>query len=122
VRKLIEDYVPDPDRAADGVTDWLDFDDRMRFIVTFFRTYQAVPELFEAPFVAPAAEEILADMDDGEVPEPFREWRQGRTSRRRTRVPILRQLYRSPLRADPDADALARVDLAAFADRRPLTP
>ncbi|MFI0350780.1 hypothetical protein [Actinomadura sp. 9N407] len=122
VRKLIEDYVPDPERAADGVTDWLDFDDRMRFIVAFFRTYLTVPELFAAPFVPPTADGLLADMDDGQVPEPFREWRQGQATRRRTRVPILRQLYRSPLRADPDADALARVDLAAFSDRRPLSP
>jgi hypothetical protein len=92
----------------------------MRFIVAFFRTYLAVPELFAAPFVPPVADELLADMDDGTVPEPFREWRHGRMTRRRVRVPILRQLYRSPLRADPDADALADFDLSAWVERRPL--
>ncbi|MFB4314115.1 hypothetical protein [Actinomadura sp. 21ATH] len=120
VRELVERFVPDPERATDGVTDWLDFDDRMRFIATFFRLYLAVPELFDPPYVPPASDGLLADMDDGDVPAPYREWRHGQVTRRRTRLPVLRQLYRSPLRADPDADALAAFDLRPFTEERPI--
>jgi hypothetical protein len=131
VRKLVETFVPDPARALDGVADWLDYPERMRFIVGYFRLYLTVPEMFDAPYPPPLSGELDAEIAVGTPPEPVRsEWfrqkvdrRYGeRAGRRGLRGWVARRFYRSPLQYDPDAVELARIDLSALASRRTVTP
>ncbi|HEU5159423.1 MAG TPA: hypothetical protein VFU43_20670 [Streptosporangiaceae bacterium] len=128
VRRLVDGFVPDKERATAGVTDWLDYRERMRYIVTFFRMYHAAPELLDPPFAAPLSEELEADMWRGEVQRPVREWYErkigayeSKAARRGVRGFVRRQLYRSPLACDPDAADLAGLDLTDFIDERPYT-
>lgn len=44
-----------------GVADWADLDQRMRFILTFFRSWQRHPRLFEQPFTSGQRQDIAAD-------------------------------------------------------------
>jgi hypothetical protein len=125
VRELVEGFVPDPERALAGVSNWLDYHDRMRFIVGYFRMYHPVQELFACPFDPPAVHELAAEAELGEVPEPFRQWYQKkvdryseRATRRGVRGALVRQLYRSPVDCDPDAVVLAGLDLNDFLDKK----
>lgn len=127
VRRLVDSFVPDKERATAGVANWLDYRERMRYIVTFFRMYQAAGELLDPPFVPPMADALEADMWHGEVPRPLKEWYERkieayerRTARRGVRGFILRRLYRSPVVCDPDAADLADLDLKDFISRRPF--
>lgn len=127
VRRLVNGFVPDPDRATAGVTNWLDYRERMRYIVTFFRMYHAAPQLLDPPFAPPLSDTLEADMHRGPVPCPVKEWYeqkieayQKRTTRRGVRGFILRQLYRSPVAYDPDAADLAGIDLKEFISERPF--
>jgi hypothetical protein len=43
---------PDP-RYLRGVANWLDYKERMRFIVTYFMGYQQVPQMFDKPRYKP---------------------------------------------------------------------
>ncbi|MEU5880476.1 hypothetical protein [Spirillospora sp. NPDC047279] len=129
VRALVERFLPaDFERATAGVGNWLRFEDRMRFIVAYFRMYSAVPGLFDPPFGRAALDELVDEMNEGRSPEPLREWRQREDERRHggpargVRGLIVRQLYRSPFHSDPDAAELAGLDLEAYAHRRPLRP
>jgi hypothetical protein len=56
VRSLVERFRPAsaPDSHS-GVVDWLDYDERMRFIVGYFMMYQNVPQMFDPPFGADPA-------------------------------------------------------------------
>jgi hypothetical protein len=127
VRRLVDNFVPDKERATAGVTNWLDYRERMRYIVTFFHMYHAAPELLDPPFAPPLSDALEADMWRGEVPRPVNEWYEKkieayekRTARRGVRGFILRQLYRSPLACDPDAADLAGLDLKDFISERPF--
>ncbi|MFG1997566.1 hypothetical protein ACGFNU_00270 [Spirillospora sp. NPDC048911] len=128
VRELVDRFLPsDFDRATAGVGNWLSFDDRMRFIVAYFRMYANVPELFDPPFTSDKLDELEAEMDEGHVPEPYQEWLQKENARRAAagrgvRGLIARQRYRSPFRSDPDAAALAGFDLTGCVHRRTLRP
>jgi len=48
VAKLVEQYGPDPTELT-GVANWLDYRERMRFIVTYFMLYQQIQKMFEEP-------------------------------------------------------------------------
>jgi hypothetical protein len=127
VRQLVERFIPDTERATAGVTNWLDYRERMRYIVTFFRAYHAAPQLLDPPFTPPLADALDADLWRGEVPPPLKEWHEKkieahrkRTERRGVRGFILRQIYRSPIDFDPDAADLAHLDLKDFISERPL--
>jgi hypothetical protein len=128
VRRLVDRFVPDKERATAGVTDWLDYRERMRYIVTYFRLYHTASELLDPPFAPPTADALEADMWRGEVPPPVKEWyekkievHERRTARRGVRGFILRRLYRSPVACDPDAAELADLDLKEFISERPFT-
>jgi hypothetical protein len=127
VRRLVERFVPDPERATAAVTNWLDYRERMRYIVTYFRMYHTVPQLREAPFAPPLADALEADMWKGDVPRPLKEWYETKIEAYRTRTGrpgvrgfILRRLYRSPIVVDPDAADLVDLDLTDFITERPV--
>ncbi|HZB32498.1 MAG TPA: hypothetical protein VE465_20235 [Streptosporangiaceae bacterium] len=127
VRRLVECFVPDPERATAGVTNWLDYRERMRYIVTYFRVYHTAPELLDPPFTPPIADALEADMWKGDPPRPLKEWYETKvaayktkTERRGVRGFILRRLYRSPIVVDPDAAELADLDLMDFISERRL--
>jgi len=130
VRALAERFgAATADGATSGVANWLSYPERMRFIVSYFRMYLTVPEMFRPPFDPPAADELTAEMELGEVPEPYAEWfekkvrdHERRAARRGLRGLIVRQFYRSPLNIDPDAAELARVDVTEYARPRPPHP
>ncbi|WP_395104486.1 hypothetical protein [Actinomadura sp. SCN-SB] len=130
VRKLVETFVPDPERAEDGVADWLDYPERMRFIVAYFRAYLAVPELFGPPYGPPLAAELEAEAAVGTLPEPVRSaWFRKKIDRYEDRAKrpglrgwVVRRFYRSPVQYDPDALELARIDLGAHATARTTAP
>jgi hypothetical protein len=121
VHRLVKTFVPDPARAEEGVADWLDYPERMRFIVAYFRTYLAVPEMFDPPYPPPLSDALEAEAAAGTLPEPVRsEWFRkkvdrydDRARRRGLRGWVVRRLYRSPVQYDPDALELARIDLGA---------
>jgi hypothetical protein len=46
---VIDRYHTDPVSRLAGARDWLDFDDRMRFIVSYFMIYQNDPRMFTEP-------------------------------------------------------------------------
>ena len=49
VRELVERFHPDPAHRLDGADNWLDYDARMRFIVSYFMLYQQVPQMQTVP-------------------------------------------------------------------------
>lgn len=49
VATLIKTFHKDPARRLDGTTDWVDYDDRMRFITSYFMAYQNVEEMRDKP-------------------------------------------------------------------------
>jgi hypothetical protein len=137
VRDLVERFLPpELEQGAAGVGNWLRFNDRMRFIVAYFRTYARIPELFDPPFSKTTMEDLVEEMDQGRVPEPHREWREREDARhgrkrvgldgragldgRGVRGLIVRQRYRSPFSSDPDAKDLVEFDLDGCTRRRPF--
>src|SRR5918992_133733 len=127
VRRLVECFVPDPERATAGVTNWLDYRERMRYIVTYFRVYHTAPELLDPPFTPPIADALEADMWKGDPPRPLKEWYETKVAAYKTKIErrgvrgfILRRLYRSPIVVDPDAAELADLDLMDFISERRL--
>jgi hypothetical protein len=120
VRDLVARFHPtDPDKAAAGVANWLSYEERMRFIVSYFRMYQAVPALFDPPFDPSVVGELSAELLLGEVPEPFTEWFQTKMEQSPGQ-PVLRQLFRSPVDSDPDAADLAQIDVRKYLEVRSL--
>jgi hypothetical protein len=110
VRKLAEEFIPDDvTEATAGVTNWVSYPDRMRFIVSYFRTYQRVGALYDLPFSAELAATLKAETVRGPLPEPIPE--NGK---------IRRKLYRFPQETDPDAYEMARFDFAPFLEAIPL--
>ncbi|HEX6467709.1 MAG TPA: hypothetical protein VF069_01340 [Streptosporangiaceae bacterium] len=127
VRRLVDRFVPDPERATAGVTNWLDYRERMRYIVTFFRMYHTAPQLLEPPFAPPLSGALEADLWRGPIPRPVEEWYEKKVeaferkaARRGVRGFILRQVYRSPVAIDPDAADLAGLDLEDYISERPF--
>jgi len=127
VRGLVDRFVPDEERATEGVANWLDYKERMRYIVAYFRMYHAVHALYDSPFEPQVMSVLEADLWRGEVPEPVAEWYEKkvdryerRAARRGMRGMIVRRLYRSPLVCDPDAAELVDLDLRDFIGERPL--
>ena len=49
VADLVARYGPPDPRALKGVANWLDYGERMRFIVAYFMGYQQVPQMFDQP-------------------------------------------------------------------------
>ncbi|MFG2073015.1 hypothetical protein SAMN05421874_104107 [Nonomuraea maritima] len=108
VRKLAEEFVTDDRQASTaGVSDWVSYRDRMRFIVSYFRVYQRVNALYSAPFAQDVADRLAEEMARGTVPEPMSGG----------------GLYRYPSRTtDPDAYEMAHFDFAPFLEAIPLDP
>ncbi len=50
---IINRFHPDPRSRLDGARDWLDYKDRMRFIVSYFMIYQNDPLMFTDPLAKP---------------------------------------------------------------------
>jgi hypothetical protein len=62
---MIDRFHTDPRSRLDGARDWLDSDDRMRFIVSYLMTYQNDPRMFtdtlpKPPPVRKATEFVVA--------------------------------------------------------------
>ena len=53
VADLVARYGPADPGALKGVANWLDYDERMRFIVAYFMGYQQVPQMFDQPRYKP---------------------------------------------------------------------
>ena len=49
VADLVARYGPPDPRALKGVANWLDYDERMLFIVAYFMGYQQVPQMLDQP-------------------------------------------------------------------------
>lgn len=49
VARLVQQYGPTDPARLEGVSNWLDYDERMRFIVAYFMTYQQIKQMFEEP-------------------------------------------------------------------------
>lgn len=49
VADLIQQYGPPDPAASEGVSNWLDYTERMRFIVTYFMVYQQIEQMFHEP-------------------------------------------------------------------------
>lgn len=49
VGKLVRKYGPENPANSPGVANWLGYEERMRFIVTYFMGYQQIKEMFEKP-------------------------------------------------------------------------
>ncbi len=130
VRELAEHFAAaTADGATSGVANWLSYRERMRFIVSYFRMYLTVPDMFRPPFDPPAADELQAELRLGKAPEPYAEWfekkvrdHEERAARPGLRGLIVRQFYRSPVNIDPDAAELARLDVTEYAAPRPVRP
>lgn len=122
VRELVETFVPDPGRATAGVANWLDYAERMRFIVAYFRMYLSVDAMLGPPFSPRVMDELEREMALGSIPEPvYSQWFRAkqrkyddRANRPGVRGWIVRKFYRSPIDFDPDAAELARIDLREF--------
>jgi hypothetical protein len=111
VRKLAEEFITDDvEQATAGVANWVSYPDRMRFIVSYFRTYQSVAALYDLPFTEPVAAALRAEMTRGPLPPPM----DGSKGRRR--------VYLFPEETDPDAYEMARFDFAPFLEAIPLDP
>ena len=75
VTDLVARYGPPDPCALTGVANWLDYDERMRFIVAYFMGYQQVPQMFDQPrykrsrsWRKPPATEPLGKLDFRTVP------------------------------------------------------
>jgi hypothetical protein len=49
VRALVQQYGPADPADLKGVSDWLNYEERMRFIVAYFMAYQQIKQMFEEP-------------------------------------------------------------------------
>jgi hypothetical protein len=75
VTALVARYGPADPGALKGVANWLDYDERMRFIVAYFMGYQQVPQMFGQPrykrsraWLKPSATEPLDKLEFRTVP------------------------------------------------------
>lgn len=49
VRALVQRYGPADPANLKGVSDWLNYEERMRFIVAYFMVYQQIKQMFDEP-------------------------------------------------------------------------
>ncbi|MFC7583983.1 hypothetical protein ACFQYP_09635 [Nonomuraea antimicrobica] len=113
VRKLAEEFITEDQAASTaGVTDWVSYPDRMRFIVSYFRVYQRVDALYQVPFDKELAEGLAEEMRRGLVPEAV------------GHLPSLRgrRYYAYPAETDPDVHEMAHFDFEPFLEAIPLDP
>ncbi|MEV0826037.1 hypothetical protein [Nonomuraea rubra] len=111
VRKLAEEFITEDQEASTvGVTDWVSYPDRMRFIVSYFRVYQRVDALYRVPFDQKIADGLAEEMARGLVPEAV------------SGMPALRgrKFYAFPTETDPDAYEMAHFDFEPFLEAIPL--
>ncbi|GAA2211850.1 hypothetical protein GCM10009850_073110 [Nonomuraea monospora] len=111
VRKLAEEFITEDQEASTaGVTDWVSYPDRMRFIVSYFRVYQTVDALYRVPFDQKIADGLAEEMARGLVPEAV------------SGMPALRgtKFYAFPTETDPDAYEMAHFDFEPFLEAIPL--
>ncbi|AQZ60844.1 unnamed protein product [[Actinomadura] parvosata subsp. kistnae] len=111
VRKLAEEFITEDQEASTaGVTDWVSYPDRMRFIVSYFRVYQTVDALYRVPFDQEIADGLAEEMARGLVPEAV------------SGMPALRgrKFYTFPTETDPDAYEMAHFDFEPFLEAIPL--
>ncbi|PZG14989.1 hypothetical protein [Nonomuraea aridisoli] len=114
VRKLAEEFVTeDREASTAGVADWVSYQERMRFIVAYFRVYHRVRALYAVPFAKEVADGLAEEMERGLVPEAVGDMLD-RTGLRR------RKVYRYPSETDPDAHEMAHFDFAPFLEAIPL--
>jgi hypothetical protein len=109
-------------RGADACTptrNWLSYDERMRFIVCYFRLYQRTAALFEPPYGSGQAQELVAQLGDGELPDAVSVYRPEGS---RQAVPVdgqppsdapsgITRFFRLPWPVDPEARKLDDVRL-----------
>ncbi len=122
VRKLVNEFVTDPQRARNGVADWLDYPERMRFITSYFRMYLRIPAMLKEPYAPDLMRELRQEAAAGTVPDPvYTDWFKKREQAYEAdkeqpgvRGWITRNFYRPPIDCDPDAGDLARIDLGDF--------
>ncbi|GAA3237824.1 hypothetical protein [Nonomuraea helvata] len=113
VRKLAEAFITEDQEASTaGVTDWVSYPDRMRFIVSYFRVYQHVAALYDVPFAKDVADGLAEEMRRGLVPQAV----SGMLARGGRRV------YRYPAESDPDAYEMAHFDFEPFLEAIQLDP
>jgi len=111
VRKLVDEFLgANPGRECAGVANWLSYEERMRFIVCYFRAYQHELALFDPPFDQWTEAELAGALDDGQVPEPVREQWQ-RNSEPGAAQRVTERYQPKWLPADPDIEELAKIDL-----------
>lgn len=66
--QLLAQLDPTPDSLVDsGALDWADLQDRIHFIIDFFRCYQETPDLFLAPFTPAQVATLKAGLLPGGV-------------------------------------------------------
>jgi hypothetical protein len=119
VRKLAEEFITEDQEASTaGVTDWVSYPDRMRFIVSYFRVYQNVGALYNVPFDQDVADGLAKEMTRGLVPEAVSEMFAGNPGLPQPR----RRRYRYPAESDPDAHEMAHFDFEPFLEAIPLGP
>ncbi|MFC4116524.1 hypothetical protein [Nonomuraea zeae] len=117
VRKLAEEFITEDQEASTaGVTNWVSYPDRMRFIVSYFRVYQHVGALYDVPFDQDVADGLAREMARGLVPEAVSEMFAGNPGLRQPH----RRLYRYPAESDPDANEMAHFDFEPFLEAIPL--
>ncbi|MER7503092.1 hypothetical protein AB0L05_08265 [Nonomuraea pusilla] len=116
VRKLAAEFVPEDVEAATApVANWVTYEDRMRFIVSYFRMYQTVGALYDPPFDPALAAELHEEMAAGLLPEAVDALPAAGRSRKGRLLPRLRRrTYRYPTETDPDAYEMARFDFEPF--------
>jgi hypothetical protein len=49
VRELVREFGPSDPADLQGVSNWLDYEERMRFITAYFMIYQQITQMFEKP-------------------------------------------------------------------------
>jgi hypothetical protein len=73
VAELVRRYGPLDPADLRGVSNWLDYQERMRFIVTYFMGYQQVTKMFDAPPFRPKRSWLKPQMTEQLGELQFRE-------------------------------------------------
>jgi hypothetical protein len=121
VRRLMDEFAgPLSADTCIGTKNWLCYEERMRFIACYFRLYQHVHALFDPPYEPSAAQHLLDELDEGELPTPVPPERGPQESGAELVVnggpsptprPRPLRLFPLPRRVDPEARDLDAVRL-----------
>ena len=49
MHELVREFGPSDPADLQGVSNWLDYEERMRFITAYFMIYQQITQMFEKP-------------------------------------------------------------------------